>query len=386
MSTLIRNASALHKECNSIDPKGTRRYLLISDFGNASVTSEQGFEISLFRLFTPVKGIKGRKLNSYYGEQFNPYKDSLMDYPTIVRFKLGKVRLANWEKYNRLVSVHASRCPLNCWHCYVDDCLKAECNDCAASGYCDRTQKDRLGIKQDWFTAKEIVDKFLRQREADKNRNHESNIIRITGGEPFLVPDLIIEVLRELETLGLSSEIFLWTETNLVPFISSENNEGIVKDSHLEELSRYANFCIHPCFHGLNKQEFADITGQEIGNYDDLLNAFKRIVNANIDVYPTFGSNMVSAASLGLFYKKITEINESLPLRFALVEYDLDYIPIRLRRSNVPNFAKEHEKVYDRYSVIEQWDKLLKASTGYSYAEKPRHLISLSGEEFDERR
>lgn len=376
MGNLVKKTKELSVNVNRTDKDGTKEYLIISNFGHSSVASESGFIKKYFRIFTPVKPYKGRKLNSIYGGSFNPFKDTLMDYPTIVQHKLGKVGTSGWENWNRLVSLHITRCPLDCWHCYIDECLKSNCNICTARKYCDENTKVKIGIKEDWFSARKIVDGFIEQRNLDKVKGLSSNILRITGGEPFLAPELLLQILEELKSRQLHKEVFLWTETNLIPLIAQDNDETIVSDELLNKLAAYHNFCVHPCFHGLNEHNFEEITGQMMDNFDLLLNAFKRLLDAGIDIYPTFGSNMTSPEDVECFYNKISQINELLPLRFCLIEYDLDYRPVKWRRKNIPHFANKHGKVYDRFQTIERWGELLK-NTEYKYADIPRHLVPI---------
>lgn len=377
MSNLVRQTKELSNNVRRTNTDGIKEYLIISDFGSSSVASEPGFIKQYFRIFTPVKSYKGRKLNSIYGDVFNPFKDTLMDYPTIVQYKLGKVGTSDWGNYNRLVSLHISRCPLNCWHCYIEECLKSDCDICTVKNLCDQSIKIKKGIKEDWFSAGKIVDAFAEQRNLDKEKGLLSNILRITGGEPFLIPELLSEILEELKGRQLHKEVFLWTETNLIPLVVQDNDATLVSDELLNKLAAYDNFCVHPCFHGLNEDNFKEVTGQEIDDFNLLLNAFKRLLDAGIDIYPTFGSNMNFPEDVERFYNKISEIDELLPLRFCLIEYDLDYNPIKWRRKNIPNFANKHEKVYDRFQVIERWDELLRKNTGYKYGDIPRHLVPI---------
>jgi len=372
MSDLLTETRELYINIYKINKNNIKEYLIISDFGDSSIKSEPGFIKKYFRIFTPVKSYKGRKLNSYYGQDFNPFKDTLMDYPTIVAYKLGKDKKLNWENYNRLISLHISRCPLNCWHCYVNECLRTSCKICTVKKYCNKKKVDK-GIKEAWFTAKTIVDDFVTQRNLDRTNELSSNILRITGGEPFLVPELLLEILDELKSRKLNNEVFLWTETNLIPLIVQDNSEPIVSDELLKKLSAYHNFCVHPCFHGLSKKNFKEITQKNIGSIDILIKAMMRLIKTGIDIYPTFGSNMSTSKDVECFYTKISKIDRFLPLRFCLIEYDLDYEPVDWRRKNINGFAKKYEKVYDRFQIIKKWDSLLQKNTGYKYSELPRH-------------
>jgi len=377
MSDLVKETKELFTDVNRTNKDGINEYLIISDFGASSVVSEPGFLKQYFRIFSPVKSYKGRKLNSIYGYSFNPYKDTLMDYPTIVQYKLGKVGTLDWENYNRLISLHIARCPLNCWHCYVDECLKSTCNICPIEKYCDQNRKVKISVKEDWFSAKRIVDSFVEQRNLDKKEKLSSNVLRITGGEPFLAPGLLLEILEELKSRQLHKKVFLWTETNLIPLIVQDSEGTIVSNELLNILATYDNFCVHPCFHALNETNFEEVTGRAIDDFSSLLMAFRRLLDVGIDIYPTFASNMNSPEDVEYFYNRISEIDKLLPLRFCLIEYDLDYKSVKWRREKIPNFAKTHQKIYDRFQVIEKWDELLKKNTGYRYGDIPRHLVPI---------
>ena len=208
MSDLVKKTKELSTNVNRINGDGIKEYFIISHFGNSSVGSEPGFMKPYFRIFTPAKPYKGRKLNAIYGDAFNPFKDTLMDYATIVQYKLAKVGAVGWENYNRLISLHISRCPLDCWYCYIEECLKSNCNICAVQEYCDQHMKVNKGIKENWFSAKKIVDGFIDQRNLDKKNGLSSNILRVTGGEPFLVSELLLEILDELKNRQLHKEVF----------------------------------------------------------------------------------------------------------------------------------------------------------------------------------
>lgn len=376
---LFKRTKNMRNEVNRIGADGVREYLIFSNFGNSSL-SESKCLYPFFRAWTPVKPAKGRKLAARYNSAesfFNPFKDSLSDDPTIIRYKLKGSEESQWEPYNRLISVQLTRCPLDCWHCYLEECLRTGCNHCLLESQCAHERVKDLSIKEEWRSATEILKCFLEQREHDLKNNIYSNVLRITGGEPFLAPTLLLETLEELRRRKLDHEIFVWTETNLVSLVKDNNEEGIVGDDILQALSEYDNFCVHPCFHGLNENNFHSITGIEIADFNLLIKAFERLLNAGIDVYPTFGSNMSSPNEVERFYYRIAEINKNLPLRFCPVEYDLDYGPVRWRRKNIPGFAKKHELVFDRFQNIERWDTLLQKHTGYKYGELPRHFVSL---------
>ena len=181
---------AMVKEVN-----GVRYYRIVDDFTQSSMAQiATEMEWECFRPFVPYKPESGRMLNGCYGCAFEGQSHTLMDYPTVVSGKLG----GPWRKYNRLISLHVAGCPLHCWHCYVDECLVKACGRCVLED-ADRCKKYGRGGRPN-VRSKEIIEKFVEQGKKDKEKGEgvEANILRITGGEPFLVPDLLHECLEAI--------------------------------------------------------------------------------------------------------------------------------------------------------------------------------------------
>jgi uncharacterized Fe-S cluster-containing radical SAM superfamily protein len=348
-----------------------QKYRILKDFSRTYIEEqlkkEEKMISPIFRVFECVKPDKGRKLNIDLEHEFDPYSDSLMDYPSIIGHKLNK----RWSLFNRLISVHIPLCPNNCWHCYVPKELY-----------------ENAETRSDELTAKEIVYKFLEQRTADANIGKHSNILRITGGEPFLLPKLILECLLYLRERGLENEVFLWTETNLEPFITeidqdplTEGKERSFMDSDenkeiLEQLSSFRNFAVHPCFHGLSENEFKMITGDKEYqvNLGQQVNGLRKLVNAGIDVYPTFGSNVCDPSNIVELFNGLKEVHAGLPLRVALVEYNFDY-------ESVADRIKAEERapdLFSKFANLRIWNNLLLINYGIGYAMVPRDFISIS--------
>lgn len=238
--TIQEEIQSMRKKIYRQAPNGDREYKVVNSFEDTSAEDKYMIH-SFFRPFQPVKEEGHRKTNVEAGFDYNV--DSLLDYPTIIQHKIGGL----WPSYNRLISVHVPLCPFKCWHCYNDKKLHSPKN-------------------AEWKTAHDIVKAFIEQRDFDLRRGVESNVLRITGGEPFLVPDLILECLQELEVQLSKQRVFLWTETDLWPFIA-DNGDSYVEQftfnknnttfNVLQELRKYKNLAVHPCFHGLDDKIFS---------------------------------------------------------------------------------------------------------------------------------
>ena len=297
-------------------------------------------------------------------EDFDIYRDSWFDYPMVIK---SKMRGSSWEQYKRFIAIHSAACTLSCWHCYV----------------AEESKNPEWGLREnliEYVTTDQIIDAFFEQRDTDEKRGKlPANVLRITGGEPFLMPDLILQILEKLSERGKTEEIFIWTETNLTPFLRKKGSDQPLLEKErwvdLDELAKFKNLAIHPCLHGICPSNFHWITGHDPYYFNGLLDGLKILIEHGLDIYPTFGSNVAPSEMVPYIFKRLMEIDEKLPLRFALIDYELCYPPTwsRIVRSSRP------KKIYNKILVIRKWDELLKQAYGsdYGYAKKHRHLIPL---------
>jgi uncharacterized Fe-S cluster-containing radical SAM superfamily protein len=325
-------------------------------FGFADLTGESMPEVvsSTFREFTPHKPEKHRIDNGKNTGAFDKYEDTVFDYPSIIQSKLG----GKWDQYNKLLSAQIGLCNFHCWYCYVPEAVLR-------------------GSGAQYLTPQDLVDQFLKIRCA---RESKSSVLRISGGEPFLAPDLVLDCLEYLERIGLDKEVFLWSETNLSPFLSEEPGGPVLaqiwlqqRGSRLEDLASFRNFALHPCLHGTNPSDFHQTTLAQAEFFDRLVEAFATLVRSRIAIYPTISSNASPSDNLDSLFSKLKAIHPNLPLRFALVTYDFAYPPVNER------LTREHRTPtrYDSRSMISKWDELLRKHYGKSYAEIPRKDVGL---------
>lgn len=355
----IKSAKNLREKL--VRPKDSiKEYALASFKGTAmeKYFDESVMVTDFFRPFTPVEPSKHRKLN---GSDFNMFKDTLFDYPIIIQSKLG----GNWQKYNRLISIQDGGCNIRCWHCYTDDIL--------------RQGPPNPNVR--YWTASEIVEEFLWQRERDSEVQKETNVLRISGGEPFLVPDLILDCLKRIEDIRKQKEIFIWSETNLSPFLKEDSKSLVEQWVELDELARHENFALHPCLHGIDPISLYQNSNVDGAYFSGLLDGLKILIEHNIDIYPTFGSNVCPPKALPELFKKLVEIDENLPLRFALIEFDLSYEQVipRIKESSGKYYELYSTSIYNKFRNIQICDDLLFNKYGKRYAEKRRHTVKLGG-------
>ena len=362
--SVSRDVAALRSRILRTNREGRYEYKLVSSFAGTTAEAQGERVVSRFlRRFQPVKEERRRRTNVALG--FDAHADSLLDYPSIIQHKIG----GEWPQYNMLISVHVPACAYRCWHCYNDKMLHSPDN-------------------ADWISAEQLVDEFVKQREHDSHRQAEypSNVLRITGGEPFLVPELILECLWELKRRGLHEHVFVWTETGLYPFIpegSPSFVEGLTirtggqERKVLEELARqeHTNLAVHPCLHGADSDSIRQITGRDDIGIEQLLLALGSLLKSGIDIYPTLGSNVSPSASIPGLFSRLYDMDRNLALRFALVEYDMDYREIQTRLSEEQ--PSRPCRLYSKFTNLRIWDDLLMRHYGVGYGVLPRHLIQI---------
>ena len=290
----------------------------------------------LFR-FWPVAEISKHRIQEFKSdnplETLDIFTEFLYDYAPIICHHINKQDIDN---YNTNAMIQVGECGLNCWHCYVR--------------WEEAFQESNLIS----LSAQQVFDKFIEEHNNslkyyNKDSNKVINVLRISGGEPFLLPGFIIEILELIKEYN-DKNIYVWTETNLTPFIQKDEEiwiNSVYDDAfgRLVELKDY--FCLHPCIHGISdnllKEVCFGITDKILNDAKDkpngsfiksLLDALRILVKSGFNVYPTLGCNVNSVTALESFFIELVEIHPNLPLRFALIEYKFHYNYIRKRLNN----------------------------------------------------
>ena len=321
-----------------------------------------------FRQWRPIKEKNEGKRHLAFDESgkkidsFDAYSDSWFDYPTIIQSKMGGL---SWQNYNCLIALHVPACTLECWHCYVTDDSK------------NAQEMFRKGAIE-YVTPADVVDAFLEQKKVNEENNGEkvpTNVIRVTGGEPLLAPDLILGFLEELDKRGLSKEIFVWTETNLTPFLKDPASDRPMVESwvDLKKLAEHRNFAVHPCLHGICATNFSWITGCDPYYFEGILEALKTLIDFKFDIYPTFGSDVSPPDMVPYIFRRLKDIRANLPQKFALIDFELTYPPTKKRIVE----TLKPEEIYNKVAVVSAWNNLIKHDYGEDYPCQPRHLVSL---------
>jgi uncharacterized Fe-S cluster-containing radical SAM superfamily protein len=203
-------------------------------------------------------------------------------------------RKGNPRDYNKVFAVQVSGCTYDCNFCYVPPEINAA--------------NQSFGK---FFSAKEIVDNFL---SAKSKSEEPMNVIRLTGGEVTIIPEIIVDVFNEIERRDLS--IYMWIDTNMSGTPYLEALEGEVK-SILKK-----NVGVVGCFKGVADEDFSMITGSKQEFYESQFEVAKRFLSWGTDFYLylpalVYGKNFSS--KMDVFIERLRKMSTNLPLRLEML-------------------------------------------------------------------
>lgn len=220
-------------------------------------------------------------------------------------------------------------CNLRCWYCFVPDKLK-----------CAQTNVSR------WFTAEEMVRVFLEEK------NHV-RVIDLSGGNPELIPEWIVQTMKALEKKGLSDQIYLWSDDTLT---TDYTFRFLTKDD-LNYLKGYPNYGKVCCFKGFNSASFSFNSGLPEEMFYEQFEHFKRYLELGLDLY---GYVTVTAENydgieeeIAIFMDRLQAIHSLLPLRI---------VPLRIFPFSPTNkriTEKHKEAIRQQFLAADAWKKEL---------------------------
>jgi len=197
--------------------------------------------------------------------------------------------------YNKVFAVQLSGCTYSCNFCYVPPEINLS--------------NPSFGK---FFSPKEILDYFL---SAKSKSNEPMNVIRITGGEPTIIPEIIVDIYSEIEKRDL--KLYVWIDTNLSMTKYLENIEG-----DLRSIMKKRNVGAVGCFKGFCKEDFSILTGAEPKFYEKQFEAAKLFLNWKTDFYvylPALTYNDDVEKKAKEFVQRLQELNKNLPLRVEML-------------------------------------------------------------------
>ncbi|MEM5778439.1 MAG: radical SAM protein [Candidatus Aenigmatarchaeota archaeon] len=200
------------------------------------------------------------------------------------------------REYRKVFAVQVSGCTYSCNYCYVPPQVNAA--------------DAKFGK---FFSPKEIIDFFLKER---KESNEPMNVLRITGGEPTIIPEIIIDINNELEKRNLDN-VYFWNDTNL----STPKYLEKLEDD-LKPILQKRNVGVVGCFKGVSKQDFFKITGADPKFYENQFETTKLFLDWKTDFYVYLPAlvyeNDINNKTKD-FLEKLKQLNKNLPLRVEML-------------------------------------------------------------------
>jgi len=238
------------------------------------------------------------------------------------------------KDYNKVFAVQVSGCTYSCNFCYVPPEINLA--------------NPTFGK---FFSPKEIIEYFLSAKSKSKE---PMNVIRITGGEPTIIPEIIIDIYNEIEKRDL--RVYLWIDTNLSTNKYLENIE-----SDLKSIVQKRNVGVVGCFKGVCKEDFSMLTGAEPKFYEKQFETAKLLLSWKTDFYvylPALVYANNTERKVGEFIEMLQILNKNLPLRVEMLiikDYPGAIINIRQKEKEGRPMPKTDQKI-----VFDLWyNKLL---------------------------
>lgn len=296
-------------------------------------TKLPGVESAFFRFFQPVKFERMRLPTSLPEFRALRYSATLSDSPLTASAKLG----GHWTDHNLAAIFHVAACNFRCSYCYVEF--------------------EHLGGKDAMVaTAEDVVDDFQRLRQKVAGR---LSIIRMSGGEPLLAPELLIGIHGVLRSRGLLDETMLKIESNLSVLGRSTAQFNDDQHAALREAAR--DIVMHVTIHSKPNQK----------DWRDILGGLALAVKIGFDVYPAIGGADWSEKDMAILFDSLVGIHQNMPSRLAVRPFNLEYDVVAARRLD------EGPQIDSKRSAIEVWNELLRNRSDSSYLNLPRHRIPL---------
>lgn len=219
-------------------------------------------------------------------------------------------------------------CNLHCWYCFVPNALK-----------CAQAKNSQ------WFTAEKMVDIFLEENRA--------SIIDLSGGNPELVPEWIVQTMRALDRRALSDKVYLWSDDTL----TTDYTFRFLSKEDLDYFRNYKNYGKVCCFKGIDPATFSFNSGLPENMFYKQFEHFCRYLDLGLDLY---GYVTLTAENydeiedrIGDFMDKLQTIHVLLPLRVVPLKI-FPFSPTRKRTTGKHMYAIDQQAL-----AATAWDKQL---------------------------
>lgn len=220
-------------------------------------------------------------------------------------------------------------CNLRCWYCFVDDLLLSVNED-----------------KGKFLGSEDIFD--LYQKEELR-----FPVIDLTGGQPGLVPEWTIWMMKEAQERGLGKKIYFWEDDNL----SNDFLWRFINDDDLAFMVGYENYGRVGCFKGFDEDSFSLNTSAPPEFFKKQFEIMHRLISLGLDMYAyvTFTTRDIRNLPIKIskFVDKLQQLDRNLPLRTIPLEIKIFSPTAKRIKENL------NEILRNQYTVCEVWSQEL---------------------------
>jgi uncharacterized Fe-S cluster-containing radical SAM superfamily protein len=220
-------------------------------------------------------------------------------------------------------------CNLRCWYCFVPDSLK-------------------IGNKTNatWFTAEQMTHMFF---ETD----NDIRVIDLSGGNPELAPEWLIDTMKAIEKRGLIDSVYLWSDDTL----TTDYFFRFLSNSEMQYIKNYPHYGKVGCFKGFDEKSFSFNTNLNAHFFEQQFELFKRYLDLGIDIYGyvTFTTANIENLEEGIhkFIYRLLNIHPLLPLRIVPLKIVM-FTPVGHRLNEIYEIAMKNQ-----FLVHQEWRRQL---------------------------
>lgn len=240
-------------------------------------------------------------------------------------------------------------CNYRCWFCYVDySLLKADLK------------------KGSYFSANELVSKY-------EITNPKAKVIRLSGGQPDLVPEWCLWMMKALEYRDLHNSTYLWLDDNLSSYYAWE----YLTETDSKYMLNYKNFGRVGCLKGIDPEAFTYNTKAPKDHFWRQLDVLGKLVKSGFDIYVylvmTVENTLNLDDRLNELLDNLQEINVNLPLRVSPLKIK-PFSPTIERMNDIQEASLEKSQ----FVVLEKWKGLIQQRFSASELEQKCYEVSIN--------
>ena len=324
-SRMIKNGKYLITKITSSVQETNVPHKILSDYFRYKdyMDNKEWFSASLKEVWSPK--FLGLVENIWSVPVRQVKKLELQNPPYSAAYRLG----GDPREYSKVFTIQVSGCDFDCNYCYVPKQINVA--------------NPELGR---YFSVKEIISFFLSAKQKSKE---PMNVIRISGGNPTIVPEIIVDVYNEIKNQNL--DVYLWIDSNL----STVKYLEALKDN-LKDIFNQKNVGVVGCFKGICKEDFSLLTGAEPEYYQRQFETAKWFLQHRTDFYvylPALVYKNNIEEKLSIFVEKLKELDKNLPLRVEVLEI-IDYPGAKLNFERAEKLGRPLPKT-DQRTVFDLW-------------------------------